>query len=99
LLEERLEYSVQEPRRETGLAEMNKEEKEDFLLLLRSMLAFKPEERISTQQVLESSWVRKWAKPALESLENNLTLESQPLAAQGTSATSESATLPNASTT
>jgi serine/threonine protein kinase len=70
LLEERLEYSMQEPRRETGMAEMKEEEKEDFLLLLRSMLSFKPEERISAQQVLESSWMQKWAKPALESLEN-----------------------------
>jgi hypothetical protein len=58
VLEERLEYSVQEPRRDTGMAKMNEEEKEDFLLLSRSMLSFKPEERIYAQQVLESSWVQ-----------------------------------------
>lgn len=68
LLEQRLEYSIQGPRREFGMTEIGEEELQAFLPLLRSMLAFKPKDRISAQQVLESSWMQKWAKPALSSL-------------------------------
>ncbi|KAH4233109.1 hypothetical protein HBH98_203070 [Parastagonospora nodorum] len=66
LLEHRLEYSVQEPRKEAGMAEMKEQEKQEFLALLRSMLSFVPEDRPSAQQVVESSWMQKWAIPALE---------------------------------
>jgi hypothetical protein len=72
LLEDRVEYAIQEPRKEYGMAEMDKEEKQAFLALMRSMLAFRPDDRVPAQQVLESSWVQKWAKPALESMEDNV---------------------------
>jgi serine/threonine protein kinase len=68
LLEDRVEYAIQEPRKESGMAEMDKEEKQAFLALMSSMLAYRPDDRISAQQVLESSWVQRWAKPALESM-------------------------------
>jgi hypothetical protein len=71
-LEDRLEDSVQEPRKQSEMAEMGEEEKEAFLVLLRSMLSFRPEDRPSAQQVLESNWMRKWAIPALELREDNL---------------------------
>jgi serine/threonine protein kinase len=72
LLEERLEYSIQEPRRDWNMAEMSEEEKHDFLVLIRSMLSFEPENRPSAQQVLESRWMQKWANPVWESTENNM---------------------------
>ncbi|KAF2446083.1 kinase-like protein [Karstenula rhodostoma CBS 690.94] len=72
LLEDRLEDSIQEPRKQSKMAEMNEEEKQAFLVLLRSMLSFRPETRPSAQQVLESSWMQKWAEPAFESLQDNV---------------------------
>jgi serine/threonine protein kinase len=55
LLKDRLEYSIQEPRREYGMAEMDDEEKQAFLVLMRSMLTFRPDDRLSAQQVLGPS--------------------------------------------
>jgi serine/threonine protein kinase len=65
-LEDRFEYSIQEPRREAGMLEMDNKEKEAFLDLLRSMLAVRPDCRPSAQHIVESRWVQKYAKPALE---------------------------------
>ncbi|KAF2124670.1 kinase-like protein [Dothidotthia symphoricarpi CBS 119687] len=70
LLEDRLENSTQEPRKESGMIEMDEEEKKAFLSLLRSMLSFRPNDRPSAQQVLESNWMQKWAKPAFELMED-----------------------------
>jgi serine/threonine-protein kinase SRPK3 len=70
LLEERLEYSIQNQRRKEGMAEMSEGEKHDFLDLMRSMLAFRPEDRILAKEVLESAWMKKWANPVLESMES-----------------------------
>jgi hypothetical protein len=55
------------------MAEMDKEEKQAFLALMSSMLAYRPDDRISAQQVLESSWVQRWAKPGLESMKGSVT--------------------------
>jgi hypothetical protein len=52
------------------MAEMSEGEKHDFLDLMRSMLAFRPEGRISAKEVLESVWVKKCANPVLESMES-----------------------------
>ena len=70
-LEERLEYLIQESRRGCGMAEMNEEEKQAFLELMRSMVKFRPEDRVSAQQVLESRWMQNWAIPAFESMEDS----------------------------
>lgn len=66
VLEDRLEKSIQKPRRESGMAEMGEEEKEAFLALLKSMLVFRPGERPSAEQVLGSGWMQKWGMPAIE---------------------------------
>jgi serine/threonine protein kinase len=70
-LEDRFEYSIQEPRREAGMLEMDSKEKENFLELLRSMLAARSDYRPSAQQVVESQWMQKYAKPAFELAKNN----------------------------
>ena len=54
LLEDRLEDSIQEPRKQSEMIEMDEEEKQAFLILLRSMLSFRPNDRPSAEQVLES---------------------------------------------
>ncbi|KAG9206227.1 hypothetical protein G6514_004950 [Epicoccum nigrum] len=69
-LEDRLEFSIQKPRWEHGMATMDDEEKQAFLELMGSMLKYRPEDRISAQQALESRWMQNWAKPAFESMED-----------------------------
>jgi serine/threonine-protein kinase SRPK3 len=60
-IEERFEYSVQEPRRERGMGEMGEDEKSALIALLRAMLAFRPEERPTAKEITESEWMKNWA--------------------------------------
>jgi hypothetical protein len=53
------------------MAKMDEEEKQAFVTLVKSMLSFRPEDRPSAQQVLESDWMQKWAKPVLGSMKDN----------------------------
>lgn len=62
----RFENYIQKPRRESGMEELGEEEKEALFKMLKSMLTFKPGERITAQEVLESEWMRNWALPDLE---------------------------------
>ena len=62
----RFEYSIQEPRMRCGMVGIEKDEKACLSALLLAMLAFKPEDRPSAQQVLESDWMTKWALPDLD---------------------------------
>ncbi|KAJ5177100.1 kinase-like domain-containing protein [Penicillium canariense] len=64
--ETRFENAVQQPRRERGMMTMEPEEKDAFFSLLRSMLVFRPEGRITARQVLESEWMVQWARPEYE---------------------------------
>ncbi|KAK9369044.1 kinase-like domain-containing protein [Lipomyces kononenkoae] len=68
-LTERFEYSIQEPRRQSGMAEVGVEEKCALLKMLRAMLAFTPGERPTARDVLQSEWMRKWALPELDKME------------------------------
>jgi serine/threonine protein kinase len=68
-LTDRFEDTIREPREEAGMETMGSEEKEAFLKLLRSMLAWRPNERISVEQVLQSEWMQKWAFPELENID------------------------------
>ena len=40
------------------------EEKDDLLRMLEGMLAWKPSERITAEELLTSAWMQKWGKPA-----------------------------------
>ncbi|KAJ5389186.1 protein kinase domain protein [Penicillium cataractarum] len=60
------ETSVQRPRIETGMAAIDSCERDAIFSMLRSMLSFRPEDRPSAQQVLESEWMIKWASPEYE---------------------------------
>jgi serine/threonine protein kinase len=64
-LEARFEDGVQRLRRKLNLPAYENDEKEAILSLMRGMLAFKPEDRLCIQGVLESEWMVKWALPAL----------------------------------
>lgn len=67
-LEDRFESDIQTPRREKKMALLKKDEKDAFLALSRSMLSYKPEDRITVAEVLESEWMTKWAMPEYKKL-------------------------------
>lgn len=42
------------------------EEKEALLDLLQSMVRYRPEQRLTIQGVMDSTWMKKWALPEFE---------------------------------
>jgi len=55
---------VQRYRREQeAMGVFGEEETRAILELMRGMLRFKPEERMTIQEVLRSEWMTKWALP------------------------------------
>ncbi|GKZ65025.1 hypothetical protein AnigIFM60653_007610 [Aspergillus niger] len=65
---DRFEDSVQQPRQEVGMPLFDAEERDAIFEMLRSMLAFRPEQRSTTKQILESEWMVKWALPEYEKI-------------------------------
>ncbi|KAH7305020.1 kinase-like domain-containing protein [Stachybotrys elegans] len=64
--DKRFEVSVQDPRREEGMEPLDAEEMAALQQLLRWMLAWRPEDRPTAEQVLKTKWMRRWALPAYE---------------------------------
>ncbi|KAI2843153.1 hypothetical protein CBS11350_5432 [Aspergillus niger] len=65
---DRFEDSVQQPRQEVGMPLFDVEERDAIFEMLRPMLAFRPEQRSTTKQILESEWMEKWALPEYEKI-------------------------------
>ncbi|KAL2755731.1 hypothetical protein ACRALDRAFT_2082880, partial [Sodiomyces alcalophilus JCM 7366] len=65
-LKMRFDFSIQEPREREGTPHMDDDESRAFLEMMEGMLRFRPEERMTSEQVLRSEWVTKWALPAAE---------------------------------
>ncbi len=66
LLEEAFDESIQAYRRKISVAGMfEREETRAILDLMRHMLKFRPTERLTIDEVLNSEWMRKWALPEL----------------------------------
>ncbi|RAK75324.1 kinase-like protein [Aspergillus fijiensis CBS 313.89] len=65
---DRFEDRVQQPRRQEGMPVLGDDERATIFDMLRPMLAFRPEERCTTKQILESEWMVKWALPAYEKI-------------------------------
>ncbi|PWY95987.1 kinase-like protein, partial [Aspergillus sclerotioniger CBS 115572] len=61
-LEESFEIDIQKWRRKWR-GEIKKDEKKAFLDLIRRMLMFRPEDRLTAEDVLQSEWRVKWAFP------------------------------------
>lgn len=61
--DQRFEDSIQEPRRGKGMATIDTKEKDAFFSMMRWMLAFRPSDRPTAKQVLETPWMRDWALP------------------------------------
>ena len=66
--EVRFETCVQRPRIEEKMTALEASERDALSSLLRSMLSFRPEDRPSAQQNLESEWMVKWALPEYEKI-------------------------------
>lgn len=54
------------PRQRDGQEAMSEREEEALLAMLKPMLVFRPEERVSAADVLRPAWVQEWAAPDLE---------------------------------
>ncbi|GAT23254.1 hypothetical protein RIB2604_01703920 [Aspergillus luchuensis] len=68
--EDRFEKHMQQSRIREGMPPFESRERDAFLSMLRSMLRFRPEDRPSAQQILESEWMVKWALPEYEKIRN-----------------------------
>ena len=44
------------------------EEMDDLLAILKRMITWVPEERVSAQDLIEGTWMRKWGLPVLEKM-------------------------------
>lgn len=65
-LDKAFEESIQECRREDKMGEFDAEETAAILDLMRRMLAYRPEERLTADDVLRSEWMTRWALPEAE---------------------------------
>ncbi|XP_044716986.1 kinase [Hirsutella rhossiliensis] len=64
----RFETDVQRYRQRDNMGEFCQDETGAIVGMLRSMLKFKPEQRATAKQVLESEWMVKWALPEFENV-------------------------------
>jgi serine/threonine-protein kinase SRPK3 len=60
------EEGVQTWRRKCEMGEFGEEEAAAILKLMRSMLAYRPEQRPSAEEILQSEWMVNWALPEFE---------------------------------
>lgn len=66
-IDEAFEKGVQEYRRKSRrVSEFDGEETTAILDLMRRMLSFRPEERLTAEEVLESKWMVNWAFPEFD---------------------------------
>ncbi|KAL3480486.1 kinase-like domain-containing protein [Aspergillus californicus] len=65
-LDNRFVDSIQEPRRGSAMEDVGEDEKNALLTMVRGMLAFRPDERLTATEIMESEWMLRWAFPVLE---------------------------------
>ena len=66
--DERFEKHIQLPRQKATVSAFDAEEKAAVMDMLRSMLSFEPEKRLTAHDVLKSEWMEKWALPDMRNL-------------------------------
>lgn len=71
-LEDRFEESMQSSRIELGMATFDADERHAILTLMRSMLQFRPEDRLTAKQVIHSAWMQKWALPEFDKMQDEV---------------------------
>lgn len=70
--DDRFEDSVEKPRRDKGIPSFDAKERDAIFHMLRPMLSFRPEDRPTTKQILQSGWMVKWALPEYGKIQNNI---------------------------
>ncbi|KAJ6188548.1 hypothetical protein N7519_003456 [Penicillium mononematosum] len=70
--DDRVKDSIEGPRRDRKIPSFDARERDAIFNLLRQMLSFRPEDRPTTKQILESEWMVKWALPEYGKIENNV---------------------------
>jgi serine/threonine-protein kinase SRPK3 len=65
--EERFD-EMQESRRSQETEEFSEEEMAALINMLKAMMAFKPGDRMTANQIIESKWMKEWALPELSRL-------------------------------
>ena len=70
-LEDAFEQGIQHYRQRLQMGVFGEEETQAILNLIRRMLAFRPEERLTIEEVLESEWMVKWVLPDWERCKNS----------------------------
>ncbi|KAJ9291922.1 hypothetical protein DTO021C3_362 [Paecilomyces variotii] len=74
-IDKAFEEGVQMYRRKCKVGEFDEEESAAILDLMRRMLAFRPEERPTAEEVLQSEWMLKWVLPDFERSLKSTSLE------------------------
>ncbi|KAJ5850004.1 hypothetical protein N7455_009860 [Penicillium solitum] len=69
---DRFEDSVEKPRRDKGIPSFDAKERDAIFDMLQPMLSFRPEDRPTTKQILQSEWMVKWALPEYGKIQNNI---------------------------
>lgn len=64
--DDRFEKHIQLPRQKAGILGFGVEEKGAVMDMLRAMLLFEPEKRLTAQDILKCEWMEKWALPDFE---------------------------------
>ncbi|KAH6918276.1 kinase-like domain-containing protein [Coprinopsis sp. MPI-PUGE-AT-0042] len=75
-LDQEFELCIQKHREELNMAKFDGEETAAILSLMRRMLAFRPEERPTCEEVLKSEWMVEWALPELRRAEKESQINS-----------------------
>ncbi|CAI7640373.1 unnamed protein product [Penicillium discolor] len=73
----RFEDSVEKPRRDKGIPSFDAKERDAIFDMLRPMLSFRPEDRPTTKQILQSEWMVKWALPEYGKIQNNMSFSNE----------------------
>lgn len=72
-MKDAFEKGVQRWRREEDMGVFSEDEAAAILDLMRRMLCYKPQDRPSAQDILQSDWMVKWALPDYERAQNETT--------------------------
>lgn len=72
------DHDIQEGRRRYKMETMDSAEKEALLAMLRPMLAYRPEQRCSVNEVLELEWMTRYAMPDYERMLRIQSVDGEP---------------------
>ena len=66
--DQRFQVSIQQPRHEEGMETLDEKEGHAFQEMIRWMLTFRPGDRPSADEVLDTAWMKDWAIPEFEKI-------------------------------